>query len=162
MSDWVFSLGLLIVLFTVLSLLIPEGKTSKVVKLTFSSVIMLLLLKPMFNIRNGDLFDLSFSDGNNYISQENYLEFVNRQKITIYQSNCEQITKELGINDAFVTIEYSVDEKYQIKIETVLVYVQLTNEYLEKEQEINEQITSKLSSYLNVSKSIVKVYGKQK
>ena len=116
MSSWVLSITSIVILTSIISMILPEGRLNKSIKSIFSLLVVLVIIQPFFTLTGKDIdFDTIFSE-NNITLQVDYLEYIQSQKITNYQNNCQKILKNYGIDSASVDINYTVNNK-QINIE---------------------------------------------
>ena len=140
-------------------MLIPEGKIGNYVKGMFSILVILVIVKPMFTIVETDYnFQNIFSE-NAIVLQEDFLNFTNDKKIQNIVKNCEEILKELGIENAFVDIDYDVSNYNQINI--TMIKVNLKNSVIISDKEhmyIIEDIKSIICKYLSVNSDKVIIY----
>ena len=100
LSSWAKSLGLAIIVISILEMLLPNNKTKKYVRMVFGLYIIFNILSPF--IRNKDILDVNSYDLNEYIdhyttSQTNEtaklanqaLEFIKKQNGTKYEEIVE-------------------------------------------------------------------------
>ena len=116
MKEWVGSICSLVVIVTLASIIIPEGKTSNLIKSLFSLIIILVMIKPIVGINNNE-FALEFTDESATCIQTEFIDYSNMAKNTKYQNFCNEIALIMGIKDADTRIEYTVSDKYEYKIE---------------------------------------------
>ena len=110
MNDWILSLAIVILIIAIISLILPEGKMGKTVKGFFSLIIILIMIKPILNFNGDKLLNYQVNVNSNE-SQDQYLNYVFRQKATNYQNLCNKIAINNGINAMQTRIEYSVNDK---------------------------------------------------
>ena len=74
MKEWILSIGVVILLTSIVGLILPEGKMGKYIKCFFSFIILLVLLTPLLN---KEVIYSDFLINENEIQlQENYLNYV--------------------------------------------------------------------------------------
>ena len=94
------------------------------------------------------------------VYQENYLDYVNQKRINSLENDCTDVLLNIGVSGAKISLDYSVDENYQIMI--TKVNINLENAVIisgNKHIDIIEEIKTALSEYLSVSKEIMVIYG---
>ena len=125
---------ILIVLIETLYLILPEGKTSGIVKWSFSLIITIALIIPIFSIFNDD-----FKINKTYNLQANYLINSNEIAVEFDKNVLKNKLKRLGINKCDVVVEYSlIDEK--IKYQNVIITIE--NEKVKDKNIIIDEVKS--------------------
>ena len=158
MNDWILSLAIVILIIAIISLILPEGKMGKTVKGFFSLIIILIMIKPILNFNGDKLLNYQVNVNSNE-SQDQYLNYVFRQKATNYQNLCNKIAINNGINAMQTRIEYSVNDKYEFEIKNVKIEIS-------PEQELNnEQLNlalkktiSEIATNLMIKENIIEAY----
>ena len=106
MKSWALSVGAVLLFISSINLILPEGKTSKIIKPIFTILLILVVIKPISGLKN---FDLSF-DGKIDSSikiQSDFIEYVSAQKVENYKKNCVNIINELGVENCNIDINYN-------------------------------------------------------
>ena len=173
LSDWAKSLGLAIIVISILEMLLPNNKTKKYVRMVFGIYIIFNIISPF--VQNKDILDVSSYDLNEYIG--NYTSdqtkeeqsSVNNQIEEIYITELEKdITKkieELGYQvitcNVYATLSSENEENY---IEEIVLTVE-KNEEQENNQEENgteqsETIEDKLVNEIQKIKPVNTTVGK--
>ena len=173
LSDWAKSLGLAIIVISILEMLLPNNKTKKYVRMVFGIYIIFNILSPF--VKNKDILDVSSYDLNEYIG--NYTSdqtkeeqsSVNNQIEEIYIGELEKdITKkieDLGYQvttcNVYATLSSENEENY---IEEIVLTVE-KNEEQENNQEENgteqsETIEDKLVNEIQKIKLVNTTVGK--
>lgn len=161
MKTWILSIGAIIILTSILTLILPEGKLGKNIKSVFSLIVVLIIVQPLIKLKNGEIDFNDFYTEKEIVLQEDYIYYVNEQKITNYQNQCQNFLLDLGIKGAKTNIDYIVDEFGQVEI--ILASVDLENSVINSKDEhidINKDISLGISKILNVEENRVKTYGK--
>lgn len=161
MKTWILSIGAIIILTSILTLILPEGKLGKNIKGIFSLIVVLIIVQPLIELKNGEIDFNEIYTEKEILLQEDYIFYVNEQKITNYQNQCQFFLLDLGIKDAKTSIDYIVDEFGQVEI--VLVNVDLENSVINSKDEhidITKEISSGISKILNIEENKVKINGK--
>ena len=173
LSDWAKSLGLAIIVISILEMLLPNNKTKKYVRMVFGIYIIFNIISPF--VQNKDILDVSSYDLNEYIG--NYTtnqtngeqSSVNSRIEEIYIEELEKdITKkieELGYQvitcNVYATLSSENEENY---IEEIVLTVE-KNEEQENNQEENgteqsETIEDKLVNEIQKIKPVNTTVGK--
>ncbi len=143
LSSWAKSLGLAIIVISVLEMLLPNNKTKKYVRMVFGIYIIFNILSPF--IKNKDILDVSSYDLNQYIGD-----------YTTNQTNKEQNAVDNRIEEIYIEeLEKDITKKIEdlgYQVTTCNVYATLSSQneenYIEKivltvekseEQESNQQ-----------------------
>ena len=173
LSSWAKSLGLAIIVISILEMLLPNNKTKKYVRMVFGIYIIFNILSPF--VKNKDILDVSSYDLNEYIgdyttNQTNEEQSaVNSQIEEIYIGELEKdITKkieDLGYQvttcNVYATLSSENEENY---IEEIVLTVE-KNEEQENNQEENgteqsETIEDKLVNEIQKIKPVNTTVGK--
>lgn len=173
LSSWAKSLGLAIIVISILEMLLPNNKTKKYVRMVFGIYIIFNIISPF--VKNKDILDVSSYDLNEYIG--NYTtnqtngeqSSVNSRIEEIYIEELEKdITKkveELGYQvitcNVYATLSSENEENY---IEEIVLTVE-KNEEQENNQEENgteqsETIEDKLVNEIQKIKPVNTTVGK--
>ncbi len=114
-SAWLLSIAGVIILSVLAEFVLPEGQMNKYTKVIFSFVILLVIILPLPKIFGKD-FDISkfFGDTNSSL-QDDYLEQVNLDKLTIISEGVNTKINESGLLNVVVSINANIfSEKLEI------------------------------------------------
>ena len=115
-------------------------------------------MQPILNLNISEFNFTSVFNGNEIVLQENYLNYVNNEKIKNYTQNCISLLDDLGVEGAEVIIQSSVNDDLVIKFEKVLVNLKNSVLISDKEHiDIIEQAKKSIAEYLNVSNDVVEI-----
>ena len=152
MKEWIISIIAIIILTTILNLILPDSKLKGIIKCCFSLVSILVVMQPILNLNISEFNFTSVFNGNEIVLQENYLNYVNNEKIKNYTQNCISLLDDLGV-------ESSVNDDLVIKFEKVLVNLKNSVLISDKEHiDIIEDIKKTLSDYLKIEEKLVVIY----
>ena len=122
MKEWILSIGVVILLTSIVGLILPEGKIGKYIKCFFSFIILLVLLTPLLN---KEVIYSDFLINENEIQlQENYLNYVYSKKIDTYKKYIQEIFDKNGISDidsSDITLISSTKNNGEIIIEQIVI-----------------------------------------
>ena len=157
MLNWVINVFSSVLIITVISLLLPEGRLAKFIKPFISLILILIILSPINNI--GILFD-GISESNFYLETDSeFLLKTAQAKIDVKTANCILIAEKNGITKAEILIQYTVDESftpniYGVKINLQKAVITSENEHIVILQRLKEDICA----YLVLSEKGVEIY----
>lgn len=118
LSSWAKSLGLAIIVISILEMLLPNNKTKKYVRMVFGIYIIFNIISPF--VKNKDILDVSSYDFNEYIG--NY---------TTNQTNEEQSSVDSRIEEIYIEeLEKDITEKIEdlgYQVVTCNVYATLSS-----------------------------------
>ena len=119
LSDWAKSLGLAIIVISILEMLLPNNKTKKYVRMVFGIYIIFNIISPF--VKNKDILDVSSYDLNEYIGD-----------YTTNQTNGEQSTVNSQIEEIYIgELEKDITKKVEklgYQVITCNVYATLSSE----------------------------------
>jgi len=159
MKDWLISICVTVILITILQLISPEGKIGKFVKGYFSILMVFVLLQPFVKLDLVENVVIKNQGVENVVYKTDYLEFINKEKITKLEKNCVKLSEKVGIKDISVKIEYNVDDNFQTEIKKVNLNLSDAVIILDKAHiDIIEELKDNISQYLSVNKNLVVIY----
>jgi len=159
MKDWIISIVAVVLITSIVCLILPQGKMGKYVKGIFSLLSTLVVIKPIFYIKNTDVNFEQIFNSNELVLQDSFIDYVTNKRIEEFKENCLKITKENGADNAKVEIEYFLDENKGIKI--CFVKISLQNSVIISDKEhinFKEEIISDIASYLCINENMVIIY----
>lgn len=170
LSTWAKSLGLAIIVISILEMILPNNKTKKYVRMIFGIYIIFNIISPF--IKNKDILDVSTDDFNTYIydNTSNQVEdnqtSMNSRIEEIYIEELEKdITKkieDLGYQvitcNVYATLSSKNEENY---IEEIVLTVEKSKEQETKEnnQQQEESIEDKLVEEIQKIKPVNTTIG---
>ncbi len=159
MKQWTYSISAIVILASIIMIILPNGRTSTIIKSIFSLVIMLVIISPIKSLTNKEYTFENMFEENNLIIQEDYLEYITQKKLYIYKENVIKILENLGIKNATFEYEYTVSDLYEISFNKV--FINLKNSVIQSENNhiiITENIKNSLSEYLEINKEFIEIY----
>lgn len=155
MKEWITSIIASVIISSILSLILPEGKMGKYIKGIFSLFIILIIIKPIFAIENNDFSYEDIFDENVSI-QTDYLEYISNKRLDYIKVECENLMKENGIINAELSINYNLDEYNYITINKIEINLQNAVIMSDKANiHIIEDVKNAIANYLNINKNLV-------
>ena len=159
MKSWIISLGCIIIISALITMLLPEGKLGKFIKYYFSLIIMIVIIQPISKINNYNLnYDSIFNEKQINI-QLDYLEYVTEKRINNHILDCKKIAENLGIRDVLIDINYNIDEKGEIILNKV--YINLKNSVIISDKahiNIIVELKDSICDYLAIEEEQVVIY----
>ena len=160
MNQWLYSIVVSVIITTIISMILPDGKLRKTIQCIFSIVLILIVINPILNANKKSYSFIS----NDYVIENNisteYLNFIYDIKSECMSNDCIEILSENGISNAEILVNYAINEDYSFSIK--LINVNLSNAVISSNKEhivVIEEVKSILSNELNIKKDKVIVYG---
>ena len=167
LSTWAKSLGLSIIVISILEMILPNNKTKKYVRMIFGIYIIFNIISPF--IKNKDILDVSTYDFNEYgnytTNQSNLNESSMNTKIKeIYIEELEKdITEkinELGYNvttcNVYATLSSKNEESYIEQIELNVEKGEEKQENQNEEETFENKLVSEIQKIKPVNTTITK------
>lgn len=167
LSTWAKSLGLSIIVISILEMILPNNKTKKYVRMIFGIYIIFNIISPF--IKNKDILDVSTYDFNEYgnytTNQSNLNESSMNTKIEeIYIEELEKdITEkinELGYNvttcNVYATLSSKNEESYIEQIELNVEKGEENQENQDEEETFENKLVSEIQKIKPVNTTITK------
>ena len=167
LSTWAKSLGLSIIVISILEMILPNNKSKKYVRMIFAIYIIFNIISPF--IKNKDILDVSTYDFNEYgnytTNQSNLNESSMNTKIKeIYIEELEKdITEkinELGYNvttcNVYATLSSKNEESYIEQIELNVEKGEEKQENQDEEETFENKLVSEIQKIKPVNTTITK------
>ena len=158
MKEWVLGAISTVLIITVVSLILPEGKTAKFIKPFISMVLCLTVIAPIFNFNDFNSGNFTL-DGAEISLNDDYLSFIVQSKIDFYTDYCIKIAEKNSINGAECKIEYITEDDYKITVKKVEINLQnavITSD--ESHIVIVQRVKEQIREYLGLDDAGVVVY----
>ena len=156
MNKWILSIAVMIVILSISSLLLPDGKTGKYIKSFFSLILILVILQPVAEFKKIDIGNINLSGQNDIVIQNDYIEYINNEKNNSQKKQIKNILSQKGINSSEVNIKCKTDQNHQITYEKVIINID--NKVIKDENQhidINVDIVKATADYLKISENRV-------
>lgn len=162
MKQWLLSVCLTVIIVSVFSIILPNGKTGNLIKSVFHVIIVFVIVKPFFNLKTDlDLGDYIFNTTELNI-QTDFLDSVVTKICDKQEKACVEILSKLDVKDATVKIDYAIDDDYDYYVTKVCVNLKNSVIISDKEHiDIIDEIKKELVGYLNIKESIIEVYVRE-
>lgn len=159
MKNWIISLGTIIILSSLITIILPEGKLNKFIKCYLSLIIMIVIIQPITSIKSLNFCFENIFQGNQIELQYDYLEYVANIRINNYIDNCKKIAKDVGVDGLIVEIMYEIDENNEIIFNNVLLNFKNSVIISDKEHiDIIEEVKTSICKCLDVEQNKVVIY----
>lgn len=114
-SAWLLSIAGVVILSVLAEFVLPEGQMNRYTKVIFSFVILLVIIMPLPKLLGKD-FDVSnFLGGSKDTLQEEYLEQINLDKLTVMSEGINTKISASGLKNVVVSINANIfSEKLEI------------------------------------------------
>ncbi len=158
MKQWIFSIGATVLLVSIVSIILPNGKTGKFIKSIFSVLILLVTIRPLVSISKNNLNDgINFSNVDIEI-QYDYINYIFEERKNTYEENCCKILEDIGVKNAKIDINY---DSSSITFDVLFVNINLKDAVINSDMEhilVIEEIKEKTALYLTIDKSKLVIY----
>lgn len=159
MKKWILSLGIVVIIVAIISLILPEGKLGKYIKGVCSLIVILAVLQPLLNLKQIEVNFNTLINGNEATIQVDFINYISGAKIKEYEKNCNLLAENVGLEYIETVIEYSINDDAKIVIKKVNLNLKDAVIISDKEHiDIIEEVIDAVAKYLNVNKEIVVVY----
>lgn len=159
MKNWVLSVITTVFIISLIALILPSGKLSKHVKNTLSFIVVLVIVSPIINLKNIEVDFEKLFEYDNVVIQQEYIEYVNQEKIKILTDDCQKLIQNDGVEGARIVLNHILNENNVVIIQNITIY--LENAVINSEKEhivIIEKLKKTLSEYLKINEDMVIVY----
>lgn len=165
LSAWAKSIGLAIIIISILEMLLPNNKTKKYVRMVFGIYIIFNIISPF--IKNKDILDVStydFHEYSNYITNQSSMNesSMDSRIEQIYIEELEKdITKkvnDLGYNvttcNVYATLSSDNEENY---IEEIVLTVEKSEKQQNEEETIEDTLVNEIQKIKPINTTIEEV-----
>lgn len=163
MVEWAIGVSLAAIFVSVVLILMPDGKVAAFCKPLIGLSVFISAVAPFFGGYD-NFVDSEYmgNDGSAFITvDESYLSYINDLRIAEYRDGCVKIAKNLGLNCGEVLIEYNVNDKKELSVTSLNIYLNDSVIILKDEHiDILRRFKEDLSEYLNVDITEIAVYEK--
>lgn len=161
MKTWLLSVGAMILLTALITLILPNGRTNKLIRSVFALLTLLVIVQPLVSLKTGEaeIVIPSITNDNEIYLQEDFLGYIIEKRNENKEKECGKILSEKGINGAFVEIGYITDGKASYEIKKVTVNLTESVIFPDKEHiDIIEVIRTEIADYLKTDKEVIYIY----
>ncbi|MBQ8197621.1 MAG: hypothetical protein IJZ73_06150 [Clostridia bacterium] len=158
-KGWVITICAVVLLTTIITILVPNGRTSFVIKGVFSLLTTLIIISPICHVVNNGFSFNDFTLENPIEIQYDFVDYIGTKRAEEYKNGCEKILVELGVTKAEIEINYLIDENYNFSIKNAIV--NLKSAVINSNSahiDIIKDVKKSLSRYLSITESEVDVY----
>ena len=158
-KGWVITICSVVLLTTIITIIVPNGKTAKVIKGVFALLTTLIIISPISNVVNNGFSFNSFENGNIIEIQQEFIDYIGGKRVEEYKKGCDKILTDIGISNAQIEIKYTLDDNNVFSIKNV--NVNLKSAVINSNSthiDIIKDVKKALSQYLSISENEVDVY----
>ena len=119
-EKWVISIIGIIIITVLAEIIIPDGKTNKLIKFILTFVFAVVLISPLKNIKSLDFSAFSLSEEGIMPMDENLLNYIKDSKTRALERSLVSALEEKGVAGAEASIVSGYTE-YELTIENVTV-----------------------------------------
>lgn len=154
MKEYVLSIIVSILLVSIASIILPDGKMAKFTKSIFSIIIIIIIITPAINLLKNESFNgFEFESDFAFSEDEDYLDYVYYKRVENLSATTESLLKSDNY-ETDVEIIYDISN-YQIVIKKINVNFNFDGISEDDKHIIISVIKQTVSEYLNVDKEIV-------
>lgn len=158
MKNWIFSIVVNAIFSSIISLILPDGKTSKTIKSIISLLLVIVILQPVINLSNDEIL-LGDLYGNEVIIQTSYLDYFNKKTISEKEKYCAELLSKYGIDNSLVDIIFETDDKNTIIIKKIQINLKNSGIYSDKDNiYIIARAKNAIKDFLSVKEEQIEFY----
>ncbi len=161
MKEWVLSVIATVLNVALLSLILPSGRTSKVIKSVLNIIVILVIIQPLLVLDVNNFTVNNLFDSEDFSYQYDYLEYVENVKIDSYGEEIVNILSDLGIkiekSELYIITDGEADGFPTVK----KIVINLENAVINTDTEhidIIEAITDKLTKHFGLDPGAVEIH----
>lgn len=159
MKEWIYSILAIILLTTIISIIVPDGKLGKMIKGIFALIVMLVIISPImsFSSFNTDsLINNTQIDGS---IQDSFLNFINENKTQNLENEILESFNKIGVKNALIDLDYEYSSEYVYSIKNAKIY--LNNAVINSEKEhilVIEEMINTVIEKTNLLRKDIYIY----
>ena len=151
MQTWILSVSAMILLASVADIMLPEGRTNKIVRCVMSFACLFVLVAPLQKIAGGEFsFGDIFSNGSCEV-QDTFLEYTFGEKVSALERDCEKMLSERDLRADRVTLYAENDDQIPA------VY---RAEVFGADGAQADAVANAVAEYFNINRTEVTVHGR--
>lgn len=157
MSAWILSIVGIILVTTLVSIVLPEGKLARYVKSILAFATILVVIAPLKEIGGKELDFSGIFTSSESGYQESFLYYINEKKAAALEQGCLANLEEAGMTGAKVTVLFVDDVTFSIE----KVQVNVKNLVCQEDKPHNDrnvEIRRRLAEYLKIEVWQVELY----
>lgn len=157
MSAWILSIVGIILVTTLVSIVLPEGKLARYVKSILAFATILVVIAPLKEIGGKELDFSGIITSSESGYQESFLYYINEKKAAALEQGCLANLEEAGMTGAKVTVLFVDDVTFSIE----KVQVNVKNLVCQEDKPHNDrnvEIRRRLAEYLKIEVGQVELY----
>lgn len=159
MKEWIYSIIAIVLLTTIITIIVPEGKLGKMIKGIFALSVMLVIISPIISLSsfNSQGFITNSQIYTNV--QETFLTYINDNKTELIQKELINSFENLGIEDALIDLDYEYSNNYVYSIKNAKIY--LNNAVINSEKEhilVIEEMINTVIEKTNLLRKDIYIY----
>jgi hypothetical protein len=156
MYNWILNIVGMIFVGVILDVVLPNGKTNTLIKTIFGIFILYVIVSPLPKIFN---HNISLTNNNSTIIDQNYLINVNLSKLTELENEITTTLSKNGFDNVSVVVDANI---YSEQLIINKVYVDVVNLVLNsggKHINIYKDITNLIIAITNIKEEEIIFYG---
>ncbi len=159
MWSWVVSVGLIVIISTIITIILPDSRVSGIVFVVLGVMIISVIIKPIITVK--DDIDFTFNSENSKqfdLIDYGYVDYTFYLRCEILKKESKKLLDEKGYKTKSIEIIYEDSDFRQFVIKKVKVF--LDKEVINSSSEhidIIDEVKYILSSYLSIKREVIEV-----
>ena len=159
MWGWVVSVALMVIISTIITIIIPEGKVSGIIFVVLGVMIISVIIKPIMNLKDESVFTFNNETLNEVdLIDYGYVDYTFYLRSKVIENESIKLLDDKGYKTKSLEIIYDDSDFRQFIIKKVKVFldmevIKFSNEHID----IIDEVKSILASYLSIKKEVIEV-----
>ena len=132
MTSWIISIGVVTIITTLLTTILPEKENLGIVKFVLSLLTILVVVSPLLSKDSTITFSFENVKNTSVNVQKNFLDYYVQKKVEYIENECNIICNEEGITILDVTVEYE-NNNNEFTLKKINIYYKNTDEKMQEE-----------------------------
>lgn len=159
MWSWVVGVALMVIISTIITIIIPDGKVSGIIFVVLGVMIISVIIKPIINVKENSALAFTNTDFNQMdLIDYGYIDYTFYLRSEMLKNESIKLLDSKGYKTKSLEIIYDDSEFRQFIIKKVKVF--LDKEVIKSSSEhidIIDEVKSILSSYLSIKREVIEV-----
>ena len=133
MKIWLLNVSVTILVTTITGLILSKGKTATFVKCLFSVLTLLIIVKPIVNLKSGDFNMKNFIYQDNILIENDFIQYAFNNQNALKEEEIKERLRTLGVENVEIEIFYEIENDYDISYKKI--HVNLKNAVIKGDKE---------------------------
>lgn len=157
-KSWIISIISLVVISIVVLLILPDGKTKRLIKNIFQITVVLVTFSPITKISlNSASKEMYFNEEIN--NQDYFVDNFIKSKVGLLVEQCNVLVSSCGLKPLHCDVGYEIIDDNVIKVKFVMIF--LSNEVIISNEEhivVIEQAINTISKFYDINNESVMLF----